>query len=414
MKKTLVTLLLTAICSCAAIAQIVPLQRTELFVTPEDAVAPYRIPAIVQVRKGHLLAVSDFRPCGSDIGYGRVDLRYRYSKDNGRTWTPVDTLIEGTGVKNTTACGYGDAAVVADRKSKEVLLLSVCGSTVYGHSSTTRQNPNRVARFYSKDGGISWEQPEEITEQFYAPFDSSRHGAIQSMFVGSGRLAQSKQIKSGTHYRIYAPVCARPNGNRVLYSDDFGRTWAVLGGADALPAVKGDEPKCFELPNGDVLLSSRMYGGRYFNIFRYTDKKKAEGEWENVAASHRENHGVMALRNSCNGGILIVPAWERNTHKKCWVMLQSVPLGPKRTNVGVFYKPIYKKKGYESPQMLAEKWWGPVQLTNKASGYSELELQKDGNIAVLMEEVSHKKAYTIVYLRYNLRQLTNGRFSFRK
>ena len=38
---------------------------------------PYRIPAIAVTPKGRLIAVSDYRPCGADIGFGRVDLRYR-------------------------------------------------------------------------------------------------------------------------------------------------------------------------------------------------------------------------------------------------------------------------------------------------------------------------------------------------
>ena len=41
---------------------------------------PYRIPAIAVNRRGELIAVSDYRPCGGDIGFGKVDLRYRISE----------------------------------------------------------------------------------------------------------------------------------------------------------------------------------------------------------------------------------------------------------------------------------------------------------------------------------------------
>ena len=58
-----------------------------LFATLADMV-PYRIPAIAVTPKGTLIAVSDYRPCGGDIGFGRVDLRYRLSNDNGHTWSP--------------------------------------------------------------------------------------------------------------------------------------------------------------------------------------------------------------------------------------------------------------------------------------------------------------------------------------
>ena len=38
-----------------------------------DDPKPYRIPAIATLGNGRILAVNDHRPCGSDIGYGRVD-----------------------------------------------------------------------------------------------------------------------------------------------------------------------------------------------------------------------------------------------------------------------------------------------------------------------------------------------------
>ena len=46
---------------------------------------PYRIPAITQTPAGRLLVVSDYRPCGGDIGFGRVDLYVRHSED-GLIW----------------------------------------------------------------------------------------------------------------------------------------------------------------------------------------------------------------------------------------------------------------------------------------------------------------------------------------
>lgn len=410
MKKLLLLICMTAAFAYAK-AQILPLQRTELFVTTDTSAHPYRIPAIVESKKGTLVAVSDYRPCNADIGFGRVDLKVRRGKRNGKYWTAEQTLHAGTGVKGAVDCGYGDAAMVSDQEHRnQIMLLCVCGSTVYSHSTTTRQNPNRIARLNSNDGGRTWSSPKEITESIYSLFDNSKHGPIQSLFVGSGRLCQSKKIKVDTHHRIYAPLCARPNGNRVIYSDNFGLTWHTLGDANALPAPHGDEPKCVELPNGDVLLSSRAYGGRIFNIFHYTNVTTGEGKWMKPAFSGKDNHGTFAWRNACNGGILIVNARNTNTHQKCHVVLQSIPLGPGRVNVGVYYKPLYTQTDYASPGHIAEKWFGPVQLTNRPSGYSEMVLQRDGKIGVFMEECCHNANYTNVYLKYSLSQLTNGRF----
>ena len=198
-----------------------PEPQTNLFIT-DGTRKPYRIPALAKAHNGHILAISDYRPCGADIGFGEVDIVARISTDNGATWGDEFTIGNGTGTSGAVDCGFGDAAVVADSESDNVLLISVCGNTVYGAGTTTRQNPNRVARFRSTDNGHTWSAYEEITEDIYTLFDESKLGPVQSLFFGSGRICQSRQVKVGTHYRLYAALCARPGGNRVIYSDDFG------------------------------------------------------------------------------------------------------------------------------------------------------------------------------------------------
>ena len=97
--------------------------RTEvLFQTSANDTVPYRIPALAQFPDGRLLALTDYRICRSDIGFGRVDLRYRLSSKSGRRWGDECILIEGTGIEGAVDCGFGDPAVVIDRESGEVLV----------------------------------------------------------------------------------------------------------------------------------------------------------------------------------------------------------------------------------------------------------------------------------------------------
>ena len=163
---------------------------------------PYRIPAIAVNRRGTLIAVSDYRPCGGDIGFGKVDLRYRLSDNNGATWSRELVLAEGDGVNGSKTCGYGDAAIVSDRSSDEAVVVCVTGNTVYGHGTTNRSNPNRVAVLHSRDGGHTWSQPVDITEQVYSLFDKSNLGPVDAMFFGSGRICQSQLVKVGRYYRL--------------------------------------------------------------------------------------------------------------------------------------------------------------------------------------------------------------------
>ena len=385
-----------------------------LFVTPDKYNVPYRIPAITTTKKGDIIAVADRRYCGSDIGFGKIDIVARTSRDNGRTWSPDTVIQRGSGIEGSDDCGYGDAAIVADRTSNRVLCMSVTGNVVYIRG--TRANPNRIARWYSPDGGKSWTAADDVTDAFYAMLPHTR-----TMFIGSGRLMQSRLVRKGRYYRVYCSVLTRtamPDGqdvaaNYVIYTDDFGGTWNVLGGSTFdgtdSPCIGGDEPKVEELPNGDVVLSSRKHYGRYFNIFHFNDFRhdKEAGWWDTCVASHDIPEGISVGGNSCNGEIYLVDATETATGRPVKLMLQSLPFDDARARVGIWYKEI-KRNGWYSPAAFAHQWTRGLQVTNLGSAYSTMTLQKDGRIGFFYEE--EPQWYTMVYVPLTIWQITEGRY----
>lgn len=408
MKKILGLFLFAALfCGCSRTTH----EKQILFQSYATDSIPYRIPALAELYDGSVLALTDFRPCGQDIGFGRVDINGKILDKSGRKWSDEFVLAQGTGVPGAVDCGYGDAALVADRESDEIIVGMVCGNTVYWRPTTNRQNPNRISLMRSLDGGKSWSL-NEITEDIYSLFDAAEGGCVQSCFLGSGRIFQSKQIKVGSHYRIYSVLTARPRGNRVIYSDDFGRTWNVLGGLDELPAEKGDEAKCEELPDGRVILSSRANGGRLFNIYTYTDVKTGQGSWGEVAFSGEEVNGCVALQNACNGEILVVPAVRNADGKDVSLVLQSVPFGPKRANVGIYVKELPEDVSTMTPQDLAEDWPIKYQISDKFSAYSTMIQLRNGDIAFFYEEThnGHGGVYDMVYQEFSLETITAGQY----
>ena len=375
-----------------------------LFETVEGKI-PYRIPAIATTKNGTLIAVADYRYCYSDIGFGPVDLHYRLSHDNGLTWGEERVLADGTGdetdVQNPQTAwryAFGDCAIVADRESQEVAVLCVGGKTVYHRAR--RQNPNRVVLFRSHDGGETWDKGREITEQIYGLFDQRREGPINSLFVGSGKIHQSRYVKVGNFYRLYAALCTL-SGNFVIYSDDFGDTWRVLGDPNHSPARDGDEPKCEELPDGSVILSSR-YQGRLFNIFTFTDAAKGEGAWDLRAKAL----DMKDVRNACNGEILLLPVTRKKNSKKVWIALQSIPFGPNRTNVGFYYHELLAD--HEGAALFAYNWKKGLQVSTQSSAYSTFTLQKDGKLGFLWEE--GPTGYNIDYRPLSVEEITGGEY----
>ena len=386
-------------------------ERFEVFQLLNPSDIPYRIPALAVANDGTLIAVADYRHSGTDIGVtdkGRIDLHYRLSHDNGNTWSEVKTLINGQGAESPDFMnvGFGDPCIVADRESSRVLLLSCAGNVSFQNG--TRQKHQNIARFYSEDGGKTWGAPEDIAESIYSQFDASSYGPVRSMFVASGRIMQSRITKVGNYYRLYCAVLVRDRQathmNYVLFSDDFGGTWKVLGNINE-PAVYGtaDEPKVEELPNGTIIISSRYNGGRYYNYFTYTDVNSGAGDWEVAQFSGASNGGVESKDNSTNGD------------------LQSVPLGPSRKNVGIYYKELAdESEDYISPIEFARDWDGVTQITSLNSAYSTMAWQRDNRLGFLYEEETHGTSnlayggYTIVYECFDVEDLTDGKYTYRK
>ena len=394
----------------------------EIFTTNKGGI-PYRIPAIAMAKNGDLIAVADYRHSGSDIGVvnnGRIDLHARISKDNGATWGNKFSIVDGKGANSPDFMhvGFGDPAIVADRESSRVLMLSCAGNVSFQNG--TRNNHQNIARFYSEDNGATWSEPVDIAEAIYSMWDnSSNHGQAKAMFVGSGKIHQSRYVKVNNYYRLYCSVLLRNKDNAytnfVLYSDDFGGNWKVLGGVENAPISSGgDEPKVEELPNGNVVISSRINGGRFFNIFTFTDMEAATGSWGSVATSNSSNNGIVAQGNSTNGEIMIFPVVRNEDGAQMWMALQSVPFGSGRSNVGIYYKVLESGSDYSTPANFAKDWDGRHQASFMGSAYSTMCFQKDSTIAFLYEESTYGADYTIVYKKYTLEQITNNRYSVLK
>ena len=381
---------------------------------------PYRIPAIATASNNTVLAFSDYRPCSNDIGYGEVDIMLRRSYDNGETWSDAVCIADGQGGNdNVFNVGFGDAAVVTDRESGKVLVMAVAGKQVFAYGSATGHNS--MAKIVSNDNGESWNAPEDVTSQFMIA-ENSLFPKAYTMFFGSGRMLQSRVYKAegAAYYRIYGALLIKhPSDtytgecNYVVYSDDFGATWKILGGSieAGMCCNGGNEPKVEELPDGSIVLSSRKYNGRYFNVFTYTDKATGAGTWSTAVASNDQTDGISFGGNATNGEIYKVKAIHNESGRICDVMLQSIPTGGGRSNVSVYFKEMSYAEAY-TPTTFAQNWTKGLEVSAMGSAYSTMILQADGNFGFFYEELpGDNNAYCMVYVPLSLEELTYGAYS---
>lgn len=400
-----------------------PEPQFEVFTTASTSAIPYRIPAIATAYDGTVVAVADYRYSRQDIGSGRIDLHIRRSHDNGATWDNIlkPSVMQGDGIvkQGHQQGGYGDPCIVGDSESPRMMITSCSGSPgFFGGNRTYHQG---WARWYSEDNGLTWGEPAYIEEEYiYKKFDNSAYGPITGWFVGSGKITQSRKTKVADYYRLYCAGSSyngSQTANWVLYSDDFGESWEFLGGCDVSPIPGGDEPKVEELPDGSILLSSRCTGGRNFNIFTFTNTRQAQGEWANVCFSGSSNKGVTALSNACNGEVILVPVTRKADNKDMFLLLQSVPFGSGRTNVGIYYKELDKLDKFRTTDSIAANWTGRHQSSYIGSAYSTFTWQQDNTLGFLYEEETHcgtgGGGYTIIYKNYSIEQITDSAYTYK-
>ncbi len=371
----------------------------------------YRIPAIVQLLDGRLLAMADDRH-GSDYDIGGnqgIDVVGRFSKDGAMSWTEPFLIADGDALQEGFGNSHGDAATVVDRKTGEILVM--CASGKQGFLQSTLNDPLRVGRYTSSDNGNTW-HGSEVTGDIYGIF--SAFPEVNALFFSSGRICQSTRIKAGSHYRIYSAIDGPMGvGCLVVYSDDFGKTWEALGGPGARPTAApwGDEAKVEELPDGKVLLSCRSKStatsGRLFNVYDYTT-----GSWGEMAASNDPETGTYSEECSCNGELLIVPAVRTSDLRRVHLVLQSVPRGKGRQQVSIYYKPLLDTSDYDEPWDFS--WgWKRYQVTDGYSAYSTMIATASGDIAFFHEDChdnNSTSAYDLLFRLLSIKTITEGRY----
>lgn len=323
--------------------------RTVVFKGGDFGSKFYRIPAIVTAKDGSLVAVADKRiETNADLP-NPIDVVARRSTDGGKTWSDYIVVAEHDSIG-----GVGDAALVVDQKSGDIL-------AIYSHGNGLWQDsPAHITVNRSRDNGITWGDTLNINPQILTT-DSLGPQPIKTTaaFATSGRALQ---LKDG---RIMFALVTRRAGEPkfkiyAVYSDDGGHTWEV----SKQPAtMDGDESKIVELNDGTLIMSVRnRYRDKYMDNHRIFTYSTDRGEtWSEPVAAD-------LIDPACNGDII--------TYGNGEIVIQTLPDSPdKRENVSIF---ISRDNGKTFPEK---------QLVYEGPGaYSSITVLPNGDLGVLTEE----------------------------
>ena len=397
----------------------------------DDMADAYRLPALIRTQSGRIIAFADYRPGNTDVGIGPTSIERRYSDDGGETWSPAIRVAQGNWGVNTANViewSFGDPAAVADNtpgNSGNDVLMVCCGgnsawtSSVYNPDVTQRQQG--CVSWRSTDGGVTWSNYEYIMPALMQACEDAgvraadgSSGVVRAFF-SSGKITQSVRKADGAQYnRIYNALNVN-TGNLVIYSDDFGATWKVLGNQ---VANNGDEAHVVELPDGAVLLVGKGNTSRYVNVFNYTDFSAATGEWGPT------NQWNNAVTTTCHGDVEVVEAYDAYGEKNT-VVIETSPMtsSPQRREIQYYFIALPKAEGFTTGDFSTQgdaSWTQGMNVTHNWGAYSSILNNGNGTFDIFYEEsttneTQHPTGYCMVYQQnQNIKDITLNQFFFDK
>ena len=198
-------------------------EAVDLFnASSDEAIACYRIPALVTAPNGDLLAAIDERvpSCGDLKWSGDINIVLRRSSDAGASWLDIESVADFP-----DSLSASDPSMIVDAITSEIFLFY----NFMDH--TVEPDVYYLHMMRSLDNGATWSAPVDIT-----PAITKTEWHNDFKFITSGRGIQTRTGK------LVHTMVNLDSGLHLFASDDHGESWYLID----TPIEPGDESKIVE------------------------------------------------------------------------------------------------------------------------------------------------------------------------
>ncbi len=239
-----------------------------VFVAGAEGHKSYRIPAIITLPGGKLLAFCEGRV--NDAGdFGDIDIVMKTSSDHGRTWSHLKTVVDADSLQAGNPAPVIDMADPSFPAGRIFLFYN----TGNNHEAELRKGKGLRQVWYktSADGGITWSNAVTITLQVHKPLqpainpayhfsedwrsyaNTPGHATQFSTGKYKGRIFVAANHSAGDPQPHFTDYSAHG-----FYTDDHGNSFRLS--AD-LPMPGGNENMAVQLSADRLMLNYRNQKG---------------------------------------------------------------------------------------------------------------------------------------------------------
>lgn len=354
------------------------LEQADLFDVADGKYKSYRIPCLLALPDGTVLAFTSARKAVSD--WADIDIMLRRSPDGGKTWEEPRVVANG-GSKPAD-----NPVAIWDSQQKAVHFLH-------------QTNYEKVWYQRSDDGGKTFSEQVDITPQLAAfkekyPWTVIAPGPGHGIQLKNGRLVVPVWLSPGKSHR--------PSVVSVIYSDDHGKSWQC---GDIVPdTLKNlNETVAVEAKDGGVSLFLRNEDPAYQQALAHS--KDGATKWTKPALQADLYNPIcfastLRLSGAPEKSRLLFANPDSRTKT------ETIRKWGARPRENLTFKLSYDE---------GKTWPVSKVLEPGRSGYSDLAVLPDGTILCLYERGHmadnelNTKVLTIA--RFNMEWLTDGQDS---